>query len=340
MNIQAFRLKAVRVDRAGYRRLGRALRPGWPQGLRAWAILVMALPLLSACLDAGALGEADGAATSPVYGNTPAGLQGRAWRLAVHPLHNPTRLLRAYQPLIDHLQRELPGQHFQLEASRDYPAFERKLQRRDPDLLLPNPWQTLKAIEAGYSVIAMAGEADDFRGLILVRRDARIEQPADLKGQALSCPSPTALAACIMPQSHLYQLGMKAGVDYRTLYVGSQESSILSVFQGRSAAAATWPPPWRAFQIDHPIEASQLRVIWQTAPLLNNSVMVRNDVPQGVRDGVRRVLLALNDTPAGRSVLTAMQTARFQASVDADYDRVRDYIARFEREVRPVETRP
>jgi phosphonate transport system substrate-binding protein len=334
MNIQASKVRVVRVRHVGGNARGGAAR--WP-----WLWWVLSLPMLVACMDAAQAPLSVGAdAIGPVYGNTPADLQGRAYRVAVHPLYNPAKLLRAYQPLIDHLQRELPGHRFQLEASRDYAAFERKLQRREPDLLLPNPWQTLRAIEVGYSVIAMAGEADDFKGLILVRRDARIEQPADLKDQTLSCPSPTALAACIMPQYHLYQAGLKAGVDYKTLYVGSQESSILSVYQGRSVAAASWPPPWRAFQLEHPIEAAQLRVAWQTAPLVNNSVMVRNDVPVAVRDGVQRVLLALNDTPSGRSVLTAMQAARFFASDDRHYDRVRAYIARFERDVRAVETAP
>ena len=280
------------------------------------------------------------AASGPRYATAPADRRGRAYRLAVHPLHNPVKLQRAYQPLIDHLQHELPELRFQLEASRDYAAFERKLQADGPELLLPNPWQTLKAMQAGYSVIAMAGDPEDFRGLILVRRDGGIQRPADLVGQQVSCPSPTALAACIMPQYFLQQQGVRVGRDFTSLYVGSQESSILSVYHRRAAAAATWPPPWRAFQLEHPIEAAELKVMWQTAPLLNNSVMVRGDVPTEVRGRLRCVLLALNDSAGGRHVLSARQTARFFDADDQRYEQVRDYVARFERDVRPVESRP
>jgi phosphonate transport system substrate-binding protein len=35
-----------------------------------------------------------------------------------------------------------------------------------------------------------------------------------------------------------------------------------------------------------------------------------------------------------------MATARFHAADDASYDKVRDYIAAFEREVPPVEVQP
>jgi phosphonate transport system substrate-binding protein len=299
----------------------------------AFARSVVLLLLLSGC-------GPPAPPAGPSYATTPLDGREHSYRLAVHPLHNPQKLLRAYQPLIEHLQRELPGVHFQLEASRDYAAFEAKLRRRDPELLLPNPWQTLQAMAVGYSVIAMAGDAEDFRGLILVRRDSPVQRPRDLVGKAVGFPSPTALAACIMPQYFLHEQGLDVQRELTSLYVGSQESSIMSVHQRRAAAAATWPPPWRAFQIEHPREAAELKVIWETKPLLNNSVMVRDDVPVAVRDGLRRALVSLNDSQAGRAVLASMQTARFHPSDNRRYESVRDYVARFERDVRPVEAPP
>jgi hypothetical protein len=85
------------------------------------------------------------------------------------------------------------------QSSRDYGNFEEKFRARKPAFLLPNPWQTLEARKVGYSVFAMAGEPRDFKGIFLVRRDSGIRNPADLKGRAVSYPSRTALAACIMP---------------------------------------------------------------------------------------------------------------------------------------------
>jgi phosphonate transport system substrate-binding protein len=71
------------------------------------------------------------------------------YRLAVHPLYNPKKLSAAYQPLIDYLNQNLPGTTFELEASRDYQAFEQKFRAREPAFLLPNPWQTLQALTSG-----------------------------------------------------------------------------------------------------------------------------------------------------------------------------------------------
>lgn len=104
-----------------------------------------------------------------------------------------------------------------------------------------------------------------------------------------------------------------------------------------TAAGATWPPPWRAFQKEHPREAAELQVIWETPSLINNSVMARDDVPPQVREQVRLALLRLQDTPSGRAILAGMETNRFLPAADADYEIVRQYIARFEQKVRPVE---
>ncbi len=259
------------------------------------------------------------------------------YRLAVHPLHNPQKLIQAYQPLVDLLNREMPDVRIELEASRDYQAYEKKFSEREPAFLLPNPWQTLQAMKVGYRVLAMAGDADDFKGLIIVRKDSAIRQAADLKGKVVSYPSPTALAAAVMPQYYLYKQGIDIRKDIQNHYVGSQESSIMNVYLGQSAAGATWPPPWRAFQKDHPAEAAQLQVLWQTPSLLNNSVMVRDDVPPAVGESFTKTLLGLPQTPQGRAVLSSMETSRFYEANDASYERVRDYIARFEKEVRPVE---
>jgi phosphonate transport system substrate-binding protein len=273
------------------------------------------------------------------YSTAPTGASAPVYRFAVHPLHNPQKLAVAYQPLVNHLNRQLTGVRIELEASRNYQAYEEKFRARGPELLLPNPWQTLEAVKAGYRVIAMAGDAADFKGIFIVRKDSGIKTPADLKGKVVSYPAHTALAACIMPQYFLHQNGINVMKDIRNVYVGSQESSIMNAYLGQSAAAATWPPPWRLFEKDHPAEAAQLQVIWETPSLLNNSVMVRDDLPPAISEKIRQVLLDLASTPEGKAILAGMATARFHAADDATYNQVRDYIATFEKTVRPVESK-
>lgn len=258
-------------------------------------------------------------------------------RFAVHPLHNPRKLAAAYQPLLDHLNAALPQLGLELEASRDYRAYEAKYRQRGPHFLLPNPWHTLQALKAGYRVIAMAGDAEDFRGLFLVRQDSPLRRVEALRGRVVSYPSPTALAACVMPQYFLYQHGLDVLREVTHRYVGSQESAIMHAVLGQSDAAVTWPLPWRMFQREHPAEAAQLRVLAETPSLVNNSVMARDDLPVALSDALRDALLALDPTGNGREVLDAMAIARFHPADAQRYAPVARFIAEFERRVRPVE---
>ena len=257
--------------------------------------------------------------------------------LAIHPLHNPRKLTEAYQPLIDHLNNNISEVKFELEASRNYQAYEVKFRDRKPEIILPNPWQTLEAMKVGYEVVAMAGDAEDFKGIFIVRKDSGIEKPSDLAGKVVSYPSHTALAACIMPQRYLHDYGLNIREDIENLYVGSQESSIMNALLGESAAGATWPPPWRLFQKDRPEEAAQLKVIWETPPLMNNSLMVRDDVPSEIVKQVKQLLYSLHESEAGKVILKGMETSRFYKADNNSYELVRDFVKKFEKDVRLVE---
>jgi phosphonate transport system substrate-binding protein len=299
-----------------------------PPALGRWALPALGL-LLVAC-------NKEPPRYEPVYAAQPASAEEAVLVFAVHPLHNPQKLASLYQPLVDHLNTQLPHGKLRLEASSSYAAFEEKLRRREVHLALPNPYQTVTAEAWGYRVLAKAANDADFRGIILVRKDRRIERPTDLRGQAISFPAPTALAATLLPQRWLHDQGLDLRrVELR--YVGTQESSILNVALGETAAGATWPQAWRSFQADQPELASRLTVKWETGALVNNSIMVRDDVDPAVAQSLREALIGLTGEDAGRQVLRRLEISGFKAADSRTYDAVRDFLRDFERDVRKIE---
>ncbi len=299
-------------------------------GRRRWLGLGAASLLLAAC------GREPEAGYTPRFGPAPQDRE-RVYVFGVHPLHNPRRLFEVYGPLMNLLSERIAIANFRLEASRDYADYDRKLATRQFDLALPNPYQTLKAMERGYRVFAKMGDDRNFRGIILVRRDSDIRRVEDLRGRAVSYPAPTALAATMLPQYYLHTHGLDVNKDIENRYVGSQESSILNVFQGHTAAGATWPLPWQALSRERPELAQALVVKWETETLPNNSLMARNDVPEAVVSAVRQQLLQLQDSPEGKAILARLPLSRFEAADDATYAPVREFIHRFSTTVRPLE---
>jgi phosphate/phosphite/phosphonate ABC transporter binding protein len=254
----------------------------------------------------------------------------------IHPLHNPQRLFAVFGPLMEYLSDNIPNTLFKLEASRNYAAYDKKLYAGKFHFSLPNPFQTINSLHKGYQVFGKMGDDNNFRGIILVRKDSGIKQLQDLKGKAISYPAPTALAATMMPQYYLQTHGINVMKDLDNRYVGSQESSIMNVFFKQTAAASTWPPPWEALIKERPELAEQLEVKWQTPPLPNNGLVVRKDVNQLLTKQVKELLVHLHEHKQGQKILKRIGLSQFESADDLTYQPVKDFIKQFRIKVRPL----
>lgn len=293
-----------------------------------WVIFVT-LILLLACTE-------KKPALEPIYHSTPQG-NSTVMRFAIHPLHNPDRLSAVFGPLISYINQKNPGLNMQLEASLNYAAFEEKIKKRELEFALPNPYQTLMAVTHGYKVFAKMGDDANFRGIIITRKDSGIKTIADLKGKIISYPALTALAATMMPQYFLFKNGLDVLNEVTNLYVGSQESSIINVYLKNSHAACTWPPPWLAFKQNNPDMAKELEVKWETQPLPNNGLVVRNDIPLEIVEKVRNTILSLPNSEEGQKILSGIGLSRFESATEQTYDPVKKFLKQFTQSLRAPE---
>ncbi len=302
--------------------------------LSAHIFLILLLLLFSGCQERS---EHD-STYKPAYSAQPVFKKKALYVFGVHPLHNPSRLFKVYQPMIDYINKNLAEAELRLEASRNYAIFDKKLFSGYFHFALPNPYQTVIATQKGYRVFGKMGDDDNFRGIILVRKDSGIKTVQDLKGKTVSYPAPTALAATIMPQWYLHKHGININEDITNSYVGSQESSIINVYLGKSAAAATWPLPWHAFIKQRPEIANELFVKWETAPLVNNGLVARKDIPPKIVNKIGNIIFSLHTHPQGKKILEAMELSQYEAADDSVYDSIKTFLKTFEDEVRPIRT--
>jgi len=273
---------------------------------------------------------------TPIYSQQSILSEEKTYIIGIHPLHNPKRLHEIFGPIANYLTENISGAHFKIEASRNYAAFDKKLYSRKFHFSLPNPYQTVNSLGHGYSVFGKMADDENFRGIFLVRKDSGINSVADLKGKPVSFPAPTALAATMMPQYYLQTNGLNVMKDIDIRYVGSQESSVMNVMLGDTAAGATWPPPWRALSKERPKLAKELKVIWQTAPLPNNGLVVRDDVDEATLRQVKKLILNLHRNKEGKVWLEKMQLSKFEKATDATYLPVVSFLKTFHNVVRPI----
>ncbi len=258
------------------------------------------------------------------------------YSFGVHPLHNPQRLFKVFNPLLAYLSAHIKGVKFKLEASTNYASYDKKLAFKSFDFALPNPYQTVVAIDNGYSVFAKMADDENFKGIIIVRKDSNINKVTDLIGKSVSYPAPTALAATMLPQYFLQKNGVNVLKDINNLYVGSQESSIMNVFIGATAAASTWPPPWEALIKERPQLSEQLMVKWETPHLINNGLIARKDISPQLVKKVKMLLINLHKTIEGKEILAQMELSAFESADNNSYIVIRDFLADFRQDVRDI----
>ena len=299
--------------------------------MKVICFIVLILVTLSAC------NEDTQSIYMPAYSEHPVMTQGKEYIFGIHPLHNPKRLHEIFSPIADYLSRNIPGARFSIEASRNYAAFDKKLYDGKFHFSLPNPYQTVNALKHGYTVFGKMADDENFRGIILIRKDSEIKEVSELKGKPVSFPAPTALAATMMPQYFLQMNGLDVMKDIDIRYVGSQESSIMNVMYGDTVAGATWPAPWYALLKERPKLEDELKIMWQTDSLPNNALVVRDDVDREIIEQVKVLLFNLHKHDEGKNWLQKMELSQFDSATNETYRPVKQFLKRFHASVRDID---
>ena len=244
----------------------------------------------------------------------------QVYKLGIHPYLNSKKMFNSYRPILDYLENHLDNVRFVLETSANYAAYNVKLYRGDFHFSLPNPFQTYNALSRKYQVIAKMKPDSVFRGIFVARKDSYLKDVQQLKGKSISFPAPTALAATMMPLYYLYEQGLDVDKYFQKRYVGSQYSSILNAYSSDTIAGATWPPPWEAWKKENPEKASEMEVVWQTKPLINNGFIVRDDINQTLAQQVAKLLVSLNESEQGNKLLINAGFAGFEYANNENYN--------------------
>ncbi len=158
-------------------------------------------------------------------------------------------------------------------------------------------------------VVAIESDGSiSYRSVMVVRADSGITDLAGMRGRSLAWADPNSTSGYLIPRSEL----KKAGVDPeqgkyfgKTGFGGGHEQAVVAVLQKQYDGAVTW-----ASGIGDPAEgytrgnlhemiakkmmqASDLRQIWMSAPILNGPLTARRDTPQAFRDDLTAFHLAL-----------------------------------------------
>jgi phosphate/phosphite/phosphonate ABC transporter binding protein len=253
-------------------------------------------------------------AQPPVVLAVPAGEQGLA-------------RLRQWRPLADYLA-ERSGLVVNLEIVENHQAVLAALQDNLCDLAFVDPLWCAILVRRGLGrplARPQIAARDMLRSVLIAHRDSIIRRPGDLAGRTVALTAPGESAAgYYVPLYLLRRSGLLEAPGARLVYSDTDLSVLKSVAYGKLEAGFV-----SSAVLDDPSNASlaaQVRVIVESEPMPQWTVVLRQGLRESTSESLRRQLLSAHRLEAGQAALTAAGIAAFVEARAEDYAGMLQYL--------------
>ena len=216
----------------------------------------------------------------------------RVFKFGVITLNHPLVIYQQYQPFLDYLSERQPWR-FELVLEQRYSAIIDRLQAGGLDIALLAGRTFLQArertpIEPICAVTGVDG-SPTIRSLIVVREDRKdIRTVADLADKRFAFGSPDSTASYLIPLDYLKQQGITLAAFSRWDNLATHDAVARAVLRGEYDAGAVGEPMAMRYL------GSGLRTLAATPPFPGFIIVARADVPEPVREALRKTLLAID----------------------------------------------
>jgi phosphonate transport system substrate-binding protein len=233
------------------------------------------------------------------------------YSIGVAPQFESRRMFVIWQPIIGELEKRT-GNQFKLVVPLTVTDFERELEKGTYDFVYANPYHIVR-LSQKQAYLPLVRDRLPLRGILVVRKDSPLRNLKELDGKSLAVPSPNAIGASLLIRADLEHFH---GVRMKMVNVKTHSSVFLNVLNGLTEAGGGVEKTLG--EQDQPVQDA-LRVIYTTREMPSHPVAAHSRVDQAAREQVRRALLDLAATPAGKALLDEVPMKQPVATSIEDY---------------------
>ncbi|KGY08147.1 phosphate/phosphite/phosphonate ABC transporter substrate-binding protein [Vibrio sinaloensis] len=240
--------------------------------------------------------------------------------VGVVPQYAASKIVQQWQPLLELVSAQT-GYRFELRTAKTITEFEQRLNEGVYDIAYMNPYHFITYnTEQGYTALAHQANKK-IHGIMVARIDDDIDSISDLQGQQLAFPSPLAFAASMLTRGSLSQ----RGISFSPVYVGSHDSSYISVSKGFFKAGGGVVRTFNALPVD---VKKTLKIVWKSPGYTPHAIATHIRVDSDTRRNILSALLELNKSDDG---INALENLGFQSGFisakDSDWDDIRNLMS-------------
>lgn len=178
----------------------------------------------------------------------------------------------------------------------------------------------------GLQLLAMPVVAGKpvYHSFIIVHRDSPFTRFEELRGKRFAFTDPKSNSGRIVPTAMLASMGETPESFFQShTFTYGHDKSIHAVARKLVDGAAVDSLIYDHMRRTSPDVVAQTRVIHRSEPYGIPPVVVRRDLPNGLKEQLRRVFLTLHEDPGAREILNGMGIDRFVEGDDRNYDSIR-----------------
>jgi len=230
------------------------------------------------------------------------------------PIVSPERLVKRFAPLTEYLSQQL-GMEIRLETAPDFATFIQRTHGQRYDILFTAPHlYYLAHKQPGYRAVVRV-DRPGMQAIIVAPRTQNIASVEDLRGRSLATTDPLALAT-VLVRAHLEEAGINPDKDLTLVSTPSHNASLLSAYQEVTNAAALIMPLY--LRASPEIQESMV-IVAKTRMVPHMPISVSPDVGDGMAERISQALIALRESPKGRSLLAHLAWPGFVPAREDEY---------------------
>ena len=253
-------------------------------------------------------------------------------RFGVEPYDSGPKFVGAYKVLTGLLSKKL-GCPVKLIIATNYTAEVEAMRAKKLDVGEFGPLGYIFAHKlAKAQPIAVFGtkarKPVTYTAALWVPVDSPIHTVVDLKGHTIAFSDPGSTSGNLFPRYALLKAGLNPDSDVKIQFAGSHTASLLALTNGKVDAGEVNSQQQATATTAGQFDTSKFRTIWRSAPIPNDPITVRGDLPAAFRAALAKALFSL--TPKQLAALDTelgVDSGPMIPGNDALYKQIRDLVA-------------
>jgi phosphonate transport system substrate-binding protein len=167
---------------------------------------------------------------------------------------------------------------------------------------------------------------DNYKSMIVVKKDSPINSLADLKGKTIAWQDVTSASGYIYPAAEMKKALIDPEKDIKGKTVKGHDKGVIAVLNGEVDAAAVFEDARNNVKKEFPDVFADTKVIYRTQGIPNDTISVRADMDETWKNKIAEAFVTISKDPEGKKIIKDIYShIGYVKSDDKKFELVRQY---------------